>query len=489
MKLVAWIRRPSVLAAILGSLAFSTPSRADDDDEPPHYLTAFGWTALELGLPTIYYFETQNQQMVDWAMRWDWPSWQTKLLTLDALRWDTNGFEKKAIDHPLTGVGDYQFGRTNGFGMLGSELLAFGAGVFWEYVIEFHENPSINDLIMNPAGGIAVGEPLYQLGELWRGGVMSWGDRARTALFSPFAAAQDLWRPPNRWWRPRVWHDFRFTAGAARHDLPAGATMDEVRVGADFDLVHHRDFLLPGERSGAVSPGAWSRVAMRYRFANVDGGTQIAGAWFHSRTTITGYYAQTEEGNGMYVGLGTALSYRHDWLGAEWDRAVFAHLLGPQLQLSHRSLDFATRWDLGAYGDFAMIQAHVFGPVSPLPRPPPLYSTVQADGYYDGAGGSVITRLRADVGPWHLDGEFSLHRVWQLDGADRFTSTARTDGLPVAPHGITDWRIYGYGSFGYQISPWGIEVFVEGAARHGSWEALQRTTSDLTLGLAATLEL
>jgi len=191
----------------------------------------------------------------------------------------------------------------------------------------------------------------------------------------------------------------------------------------------------------------------------------------------------------MYAGIGTALSYHHDWLGAEWDRAMFAHLLGAQLQLSHRSLDFAARCDLVAYADFAMIQAHVFGPVSPLPHPPPLYSTVQADGYYDGAGGSVITRLRTDVGPWHLDGELTLHRVWQLDGADRLTTAARTDGLPVAPHGITDWRIYWYGSFGYQMSPWGISVFVEGAARHGSWEALQRTTSDLALGLAATLEL
>jgi len=487
MKHVARIRRASLVATSLGLLATSVPSRADDGDEPPHYLTALGWTTLELALPAIYYFETQNQQEVDWTMRWDRPSWQAKLFTLDALRWDTNSFEKNATDHPLAGVGDYQIGRSNGFGMLGSELLAFGAGVFWEYVVEFHENPSINDLIMNPAGGIAVGEPLYQLGQLWRGGVLSWGDRARTALFSPFDAVQDLWRTPKRWRRPRAWHDFMFTAGVASHDLPAGATRDELRVGADFDLVRHGNFLLPDARSGAVAPGAWSRVAMRYRFADAGGGARLVGVWFHSRTTIAGHYAQTAGGDGMYAGLGAALSYRRDWLGNEWDRAVFAHLLGPQLQFSHRSLGFAARWDLGAYGDFAMIQAHVFGPVPPFPHPPPLYSTVQADGYYDGAGGSLITRLRTDVGPWHLDGELSLHRVWQLDGADRST-VARTDGVPVAPQGMTDWRSYWYASFGYQTSPWGISAFVEGAARRGSWEALERTTSDLALGVVATFE-
>src|SRR5262245_17489100 len=158
----------------------------DIDDDGRHFLTAAGWGALELAIPAWYYWHTQDEQEVDWTR----PSWKDKL-TLHSLRFDTNPFHVNAIRHPLTGVGDYQIARSNGFSALESTLFAYLAGALWEFCIEYYEDPSINDLIMNGAGGLAIGEPFYQIGQLWRGGELTAADRLRTAAFSPFAATQD----------------------------------------------------------------------------------------------------------------------------------------------------------------------------------------------------------------------------------------------------------------------------------------------------------
>ena len=480
-----------LIAAALGAPARAdhgdTGDTGDIDDGERHVAAAATWATLELVISALYYWRTQQQQEVDWTG----PSWTDKL-SLHAVRFDTNPFSVNAIRHPLAGIGDYQIARSNGFGALASTVFAYLVGAVWELGIEYHEDPALNDLIMNGAGGLAIGEPLYQIGQLWRGGELSPADRLRTAVFSPFAATQDLWRTHRAWHRRRAWRDLTFTAGLVSHRLDDGGTRSEVALGLDFDVVRHTGFVVPGAHDGPIAPGAWSRIAFGMRLGGVDG--QTVATAFRSRTAIAGTYTQDDAGNGRLLALGVAFTYRRDRLACEWDHVAIAHLLGPQLQLSRRGGPTELRIDLAAYGDFGLIDAHVFGPVSPLPAPPPYLSTLQVQGYSNAAGASIESRVRADHGAWHADLEVTGHRLWSLDFADRVqqaadvSRTAATEiaAIPPAPHGVSDLRIYGHAELGVRWGSWGAAATADAAVRRGSLRDLARATSDWMAGALGT---
>jgi hypothetical protein len=483
--------------------ALAAPARADRDDtgdestdagdEERHLAAAAIWATLELVIPALYYWQTQDQQEVDWTR----PGLADKL-TLHSVRFDTNPFHVNAIRHPLAGIGDYQIVRSNGFGVLASTLFAYLAGAVWELGIEYYEDPALNDLIMNGAGGLAIGEPLYQIGQLWRGGELSPSDRIRTAAFSPFAATQDLWRSHRGRHRRRAWRDVAFTAGLVSHRLDDGGHRGEVAIGLDFDVVRHGPFVVPGAHEGPIAPGAWSRIALDLRLGGIGAARQPMATAFHSRTAIAGTYVQDAAGNGRLLALGTAFTYRRDQLARAGDHVAIAHLVGSQLQLSRRGGPVALRWDLAAYGDFGLIDAHVFGPVSPLPAPPPYLSTLQVQGYYNAAGASIEARVRVERGAWHAELELTGHRLWSLDFADRAKQTSDVSrtaapappppaaAIPATPHGVSDLRIYGHAALGIRRGPWGVAATADAAYRHGRWRDLARATGDWTLGALAT---
>jgi hypothetical protein len=487
---------PAATGAIHADDADDADDTADIDDDGPHVVSAAVWAGLELAIPAWYYWHTQHEQEVDWTH----PSWKDKL-TLRSVRFDTNPFHVNAIRHPLAGVGDYQIARSNGFGVLGATAFAYLTGAIWEFTVEYNEDPSLNDLIMNGAGGLAIGEPLYQIGQLWRGGELSIADRLRTAAFSPFAATQDVWRGHRTWLRRRAWSDFAFSAGPVTHRLDDGGTRHEVAIGVDIDVVRHRGFVTPGAHDGRIAPGAWSRVALSGRLGDLGESPQLIATTFRSRTSLAGVYRQDEAGDGALLALGTGFSYRRDRLANELDHVAIAQLVGPQLQLSRRDGETELRWDVAAYADFGLIDAHVFGPVSPLPPPPPYLSTLQVEGYYDGAGGSLETRVRADRGLWHAELELTGHRLWSLDFADRVQQTAgasrtaavapatATTAIPAAPHGVSDVRAYGHAQLGVRAGVWGVAATLDAAYRRGTWRDLERSTSDWTLGVLATANL
>lgn len=491
---MSWFR-DAVVVAIAASSAVSaraddaSPPRDDEDDEAPrlHYEMAALEAAIVLAIPATAYWMTKNHQSIDWTMDWDWVTWRQKLFSVDKLRFDSNPFGVNAFRHSIAGILDYHIGRSNGFGMADSAAIAFGAGALWEYLIEYRENPSINDLIINGIVGLAVGEPLWQLGQLWRGGRMSLADRARTALFSPLDATHDLYRdPPRR--RRRAWREIELGTGVTMR-VEAGARA-ELAGAADLDLVSHAPFVAGTAGDWPTRPGAWSRIHGRVRFGDRGDGARITGAFLHSRTSLMGRAILDGSGAGAFLGIGTAFTYRREQLATEWERVAIAHLVGPQLQLSTRTARYTLRWDAAIYGDFAMTHAIVFGPGTPFPSPPPRVTALQTSGYYHAVGGSAISRLRAAAGEWRVDVELAGHRMWQLDIADR-NNAADVTALsePLTANGARDWRGFARLKLTYQPDRWGIAATADGAHRRGACDTLARALSDLTLGLVANLDL
>src|SRR5690606_5623790 len=123
----------------------------------------------------------------------------------------------------------------------------------------------------------------------------------------------------------------------------------------------------------------------------------------------------------------------------EWDRLAICHLVGPRLERARYRPSHTLRWELAAYGDFAMVQAHVFGPLPPLAPALPLSSALPAEGYYSGRGLAMSTRAELEAGPWTAGLELRGHQMWSIDGLDRH----ELDDPDLDPHDIVDQRVFG----------------------------------------------
>lgn len=476
------------LVATLSSRAIASPE-PDEEEEPVRVKVALFELTIALAIPSIYYWNTRDGNNVDLDLGWDWESWKGKL-TLDHVRFDTNSWGLNGFRHPLMSVVNYQIARTNGFGIVGSTVLGALYGVLWEFVIENREYPAVNDLIVHTVVGAQLGEPLWQIGQLWRGGVLTTGDRIKTTLFSPIDGMHDVLRTrQSLWWRPRAWRSIVLGVGAGQRWFDDARAYEEVVLSADIDVVRDRRYVSSGPQVGAIKPGTWSRVAGRLRLGDVDGSAGQTGILVQSRTALAGVYRQDDEGNGTFTGIGTGFVYRRDWLDDARDHVAIMQLVGPQLQVSRRRPGYAVRWDAAAYADYAMIDAHVFVGGNPFPRPPPNISVLQAHGYYNALGGSGTTRLRLDTHAWRFDAEIEGHKLWQIDAGDRVDADEHPEANRFTAHDVSDARVYWRAEVAYQPGRLGFAAAAEGSLRRGAWKELSRSSSELSVGVSARLDL
>ncbi len=125
------------------------------------YLTAAIEVAATLGLGAIWYWVQADLNAQDWDYTLE-SMWRKKFLSTEGYRFDNNTMWLNSPGHPISGAFFYLFGRTSGFSSLESFLIGFAASALWEYVVEYREAVSINDMIFTPVGGFAIGEAMYQ---------------------------------------------------------------------------------------------------------------------------------------------------------------------------------------------------------------------------------------------------------------------------------------------------------------------------------------
>src|SRR3954452_19137960 len=229
-----------------------------DDERPPTYLRAAIETMALLGLGTTWYWTRVSSQKDGWDINFDWRSWRRKI-DLDAVRFDDNLYVTNAFSHPISGTMYYNAARSNGLGLFRSYLSAFMASTFWEYMIEFHELPSLNDIIMTPAGGTAIGEPLYRLSRSFAAGPRTLAHRIGARLFSPISSLHHLMdgkhappvTPPSE---ERLWMEL----GAASASLEGNAHRNEASLSLGSALVFQPQYRRPGQGVASVAPGSWT---------------------------------------------------------------------------------------------------------------------------------------------------------------------------------------------------------------------------------------
>ena len=457
----------------LGSTAVDQ-RKEEESTDGKRYMLAAAETAALLGLGAAWYWGTAEKQRPDWDLKWDAESWKMKLTSLDAIRFDTNPFHVNVFGHTSQAILAYHAGRGNGLGFTGATALNFAYTVVWEYLIEFREYVSLNDLIVNTISGPAIGEPLWQVGDYFRSGKQTWLNEGLAAFFQPFDEVER--RVNGRKWREsaRPWHRFQLAGGSSTHGSQTDASVDIDLEVASFDR--------SGFRSGWTPAGGWSRIAGGVRFS--DG---VAGGHLYSRTSYGGYQSRAIFDDGLgrsaFIGFGTGITYESSDLGGETDQFAAYHLIGPQADLHLRTKNVDVRWQAAAYGDLGMVHAYAMGMMPVIEPEPPFESPLTGWGYYFGVGATAWTRLLVELGGWHADLEGHAHRLYSLDkkGPER--------GEPEPPTNLVDDRLYGQLKLGYSVLPnrLSIDGVVDLAARRGRALDMERTGTEERYGVVLTL--
>jgi len=265
-----------------------------------------------------------------WALRYDWPRLRGKFEG-SAYELDANRFGTNFVGHPFAGWLYFQVGRSNHLTFAESALFAFASSATWEYFGEIRERISVNDLIVTPAAGIAIGEATMQVAGFLERGRRTFAHRAASFLLAPVKFVNDLTDgvEPRRSARQdglglatEPYHRFELYAGGALtlQDGTSGsrksgddASYGDLRFGLDLSVVNLPGYDGAGRHARLFDDGNVASVA----FTGAVSGAGLVDGLFATRVLPVGFYHRDArlDARGRLVGHGTVVGLR---LGFEY---------------------------------------------------------------------------------------------------------------------------------------------------------------------------
>lgn len=491
-----------LLAAALCLGAVAGPARAAEvdatgeerirDPEPRrrHPIRAIEEIFLINGpIGVTWYWTNADFNQADWDLRWDWPSWRRKIVTFDAVRFDSNDFGTNAFNHSLSGGAYYWTARANGLSIGQSFLMANLGSATWEYVVEFKEYPSLNDLIFTPFVGIPIGENLYQLGELFDRGSDAVAVRILAEVFGlprklhdrldgssvPRAARTDALGLPTD-----TFHAFGLSAAVARTTSPRG-TESRGELGLESEIVTLPHYGGPGHAGGFVTDRGFSRLA----FDLALGERRVERFGLSARSTVLGYYHQevATRGASAFVGAAVEFEFAERWMGPFLDRLGVLRTLGVAFDATFRAGGLTVRAACDVAPDFAMVTALAW-PAWKGAGAPTTKSVLVSKNYYYAVGLSVLPSVTLAAGDVQAGFSAKWETFRSLDGVDRFQETLASDAT------LRDQRLEWRASFSvHAVGPLHLSAAWTTRHRAGSVAGFSATDLERTVSLGARIAL
>ena len=392
-------------------------------------------TALALSGAIIWYRTDGHFNAKDWDYNWSWSTWKKRLITFDAVRFDDNAFSINALVHPLDGTGIYLIARGNRLSPLPSFLITVAGSTIWEFVVEYREVVSINDMIFTPMAGFAVGEPMVRLSNLLRAGDPGPVKEVLATLLNPIDAMNGWFEggrpasagPTDAYGLPLLYrHRLELAAGVGHAEFGPAGTSNELEARADLFVDATPTLSEPARRAGFVGPGA-----LAWLVASISGNSnwQTAGGRIQSEVAVGGWLLrQTLESEGgqptssrsLFLGFGTAFEYASRSFPRFTDALGVVRLAGPLVDwgLRRGGLDVHFVGDL--FYDFAMVRALALDDYLHANGGGALSSVLAQQGYYFAQGVSASLRLIVEYGRLEVGGAVTEDDFWSIRGRDRF---------------------------------------------------------------------
>jgi hypothetical protein len=384
---------------------------------------------------TTWYWYNQDFNQSDWELKWDSTSWRRKLITFDAVRFDSNHFRTNAFLHPFaTGMWYHVAGRSNNLNMVESVLLSTATSTAWEYLVEFRELVSLNDVFVTPLGGLPFGEAVYQYGELFsRGNPSSLNGLLSTVFgipqrFHAWIDGAKIQEAPetDRFGFPTdVAHAFDVSVGAGvvATPVPEGEPKDRIELSVHTEIITVKPYGKPGTVSWVFTDDIFSEVAAKFTLGSGEAKRISAFA----QTSFGGLYWQDIRRDGssglhgasFFAGLGSAYEYSIRTMPELEDRWAVVSVIGPMLDFSMYRGQITARARLATFGDVAM--------VSPYPAKAFLRdlngratkSELSFDGYYFGFGASAMPEVSVRAKWFDIGVKARFDYIQSIDGLDR----------------------------------------------------------------------
>jgi hypothetical protein len=404
--------------------------------ENPYVARALAEGAVAFGLSVLWYYRNPSLSVKDIDYNWSLETWRKRLITGQAIRFDDNAFSINTVLHPSSGVVLYLIARGNRLGPVASFVLVTAASVLWEFLVEYREVASINDLTITSMAGVSIGEPLIRTAALLRSTGEAAGpvNRVVAAIFDPIGAFNRALDPEisenvpaDRYGLPLVYrHRLSLSAGLAYTHFEGDRVRDEAQLLSELFVDTTSALPSPGRRSQVVGPGSLTYLVFEGNVAEA----QVSGARLASTLAVVGRSMQVAQGpdevsvtraDDLFLGLASGFEYAFRARPNLTDDDIgIARLLGPLFDwgLHRGGLELHLAADLSY--DFALVHALALTDYEASAGTAALPRVLWQHQYYYAQGLSASMRLWLRYGRWEAGADGWEDDFWFLRGRDRF---------------------------------------------------------------------
>jgi hypothetical protein len=413
--------------------------------EPRYWLAAVEQLAV-LGAGTAYYWIRPSLNKVDW----DFPSPTTRIQYLEAA-FDNNKFKTNQVLHPVAGSAYYALARECDLSPLASAAYAVGSSAFFEFVLEWLEKVSYNDLIVTPTAGIPAGEFFFQLSQYLNSSRGEHNTGEYVAEYSLGLPGKLHGDPEGLRSRQRMpsdslgfssafWHRFHLAFGVGLASSEGESVVFE-RFTGEAELIAMPGILRPGHFATTFGEANFNEARLRYSYGMRD---LEADAAFH--TTLAGYYAQDYESDehgalrGQAAMVGASMGYRyHDAQPADGiDQWSFVDIFGPRAQAWLARAGAVVRVAADVHYDFGAAYALAYPQYKRVYSPDETKSVLKEQGSEFVHGASARAELSLSYRKLELGVRRGYGRYFSIQGADRFQNDIKHEVLATDDISETD---------------------------------------------------
>jgi hypothetical protein len=307
-----------------------------------------------------------------------------------------------------------------------------------ELLIEFQEVFSINDQVVTPVAGSAIGEAMYQFGRYFR-----CSTHKNTLGYKVIAAMMDPIAFVNSW----LWDDlhYSFTDAETCHYTDS---QKDVSIFNGVSAAYHEHsnrfnlgvmvgfygklYLLPSYGEALdIRRFFFDTVLTEMALEVIAADTSVESLRFFAKTVWAAYHRQTMAkdalGNatGYSVLVGLASAFEHtlystdafkDWIGA-------VHVLGPSLELTFFHKDGYSRLGVDIFGDFAMVRSFAFEKYKTNHALSGIKSILREENYYYAYGVHIHPRIDIKYGPYRLLLDYKYAHYDSFEGRERIKAS------------------------------------------------------------------
>ena len=422
----------------------------------PNYRRAIVQLGLFAVFATYKYWSDYHDWIEDWQFELSWADQYRRFLTTEAITFDSNAYITNWT-HVVGGTLYYQMARAAYLSWPESMLAAFISSAFYEYVSEWREVISINDMTFTTFSGCAVGEPWFQLSDYFH---HQKSPALRILGFMNPINELDHWldrkKPASRLYAAPGWADLVLFVGWRQSSETGRPSRDAAIISLETQLIRTPEYGKPGTFTKVRHDSSLNELsftaALRRRSPS---DTELRSGLndeidFYARVVGLSWYKQSIDelgrGSALSIGLGSALTYLrkrpvfYDVRGAPvhivpppetptgfTDKMTVAHLFGPVLDWTRFGRGVKVRVVADAYFDFAMMNAFAMNAYSAVFPITGMKTTLSYYGYYYGYGVSTSARVDVDWGSLRVRGLVSGHAWGSWQGRDRFQSAITND--------------------------------------------------------------